>query len=1593
MKHSRKIQILKPMVAFSLVFSLVFANLGFAAADSTQGGELLGATLLAENTPLAAEATIALEQPLAARYTVLLPEDCAAISMELPQELFAIEKPVMLTRDSRFFVTREQNTITIARRVTDSGEEEEAVRDSGTAREARQGAAAQHRTRDSGVVSGEASFNVLGTEITVLQPCTVNWNADGTPVSVALGANQYLLTPQSRANLTMDTFITSTKIKYAPASTQSPQNENEYQPIPGTPIPPDSFLYIKCLFNISEDEIKALQTGPNNPYEVTNLAPYINNLSDAEKPLLLNGAVRFGTLHMKGDDVFVTFEPNIIQAVIDGGYAPIQDGALHVFCQLDEEAMKNAAGAEVQVNIGGEAVTIPVERPAMEPVTVKKSGAYSRKDGVVNWKAEIAVGDRKNWDGVSFRDEITGSQAYVPNSFKVNNAAVLPDPVNGTTLSYPLGEKDVANKKIAITYQTHPNDNEFDQNIGAATTLSNTAQVVKTGEATPLAENKANDVVMQPEDKLWLEKEGKHIAGENKIAWKVTLHTNGYTLPLVMLHDEFHQDLTLDVNSVKREKGMQPVVTETTAPQNGFTAAINNLSDGDVITYDTAVDDKYYQPNPPTTKLTNKAWLTFDWPRHDGTTDSLNTPEVGLGIEAASAHILKAGRGYNPATQEITWEITVNQHHTNLTGVVVTDTLGDNQKIIPAVEQNIVYNYHGAGNNKVTPIGAVTVDERGPGRVVFTFPNMNTGENKITFQYKTKVTSLTDLGTNSANKPYQNVVELAAKNNMLDVSSSAKATQKVTSTVIAKAAGTCDYADHRVSWVATVNQNNMKMTAVELTDPLPPGVSAAADDPIVVKEAGKPDVTIYPNAAPQAGTPSATYSETEGLRLYLGNIEKQQTIYFTTLLDMDYFETHGDSNQGGIIEIKNKIKLEYGYDGGKITETSGEAVQTVRNQAVRKTGVIDPADKYKINYAIMVNPNGVKLQKNSTITDQLPKYENDTKQNVLELDTATLRLERGEVDADGRFTRPIEIAVTRAMYSYNAASDNKLTFTLPAAEGDTSAYRLSYSAEVVTEVTPIKNTVKFNGTGANTGGSAELAFQVSGGGGGASVGRNGTIIIQKQNEMGAPLQGAVFEALRDGSIVKEGVTNAQGEAKIDGLKPGTLYELREKTPPVGYKKTDEVKTAIAGAGSSMPTVTFQNSPLTGDIFFGVCNELNEPLAGVAFALCAPDGTDLAQALSDSAGLVRFPNIPFGAYQVKEVRRPLNHEPNTGVFTAEIEKATGSFSGLKNETGKVVSHIVNRIMRGEIVVHKTTPDGKLPLAGAEFELWQSGTVVATGKTNVQNQLRFESLLLGKEYAVKETVPPQGYQPSTRVQRFALTEEVKTLAFEWENLANMGEIRFMKTAQGGRALAGAKFALYASTDTQCTTPLAIAISGADGMVCFTGVPIGSYLLKEIEAPAGYYLNQQTFKTEMNINGACEPIFDVKTNLPLDTLGAGGSEIVEGQPIPSGGGSGYREKPVSKPDTPQDIVNKMNSSADGETIEATVDEQIKLPLRTLEALRDRNLTIILRIEGEAPIILHGSALPPLEAEKLEYNIMELRVLGSYYVQPNPDTGWLGK
>jgi uncharacterized surface anchored protein len=229
--------------------------------------------------------------------------------------------------------------------------------------------------------------------------------------------------------------------------------------------------------------------------------------------------------------------------------------------------------------------------------------------------------------------------------------------------------------------------------------------------------------------------------------------------------------------------------------------------------------------------------------------------------------------------------------------------------------------------------------------------------------------------------------------------------------------------------------------------------------------------------------------------------------------------------------------------------------------------------------------------------------------------------------------------------------------------------------------------------------------------------------------------------------------------------------------------------------------------------------------------------------------------------VREIYAPLGYTLNETLFLVTI-----------TEDGEVVKvEIENQLIRGDIEGIKIGEDTEAPfggmfadgeaLADALIGLFHAGetafteeTAIETAVTDEYGHFAFRDLPFGA-YVVREITPPEGYVLNETAFPVQIAVDGVVIEISIENMLIRGGIEGIKVCSTtGYPLEGATFGLFAEDESTFTADTAIMTdtSGADGIFGFEDVPFGLYLVREIAAPEGYLLSDETFEVEIGYDG---------------------------------------------------------------------------------------------------------------------------------------------
>lgn len=381
------------------------------------------------------------------------------------------------------------------------------------------------------------------------------------------------------------------------------------------------------------------------------------------------------------------------------------------------------------------------------------------------------------------------------------------------------------------------------------------------------------------------------------------------------------------------------------------------------------------------------------------------------------------------------------------------------------------------------------------------------------------------------------------------------------------------------------------------------------------------------------------------------------------------------------------------------------------------------------------------------------------------------------------------------------------------------------------------------------------------------------------------------------------------------LEYGTGYSLVEVSAPYGYTLNSEPVyfdvTADNATEENAVTVvevtksnTAQKGVLriskSGEAFSSVteADGIYQPvfavkgLAGAAYEITAaediitPDGTLRYAAgavvdtvTTDETGLAESKALYLGKYKVREITAPTGYVLNTEVHTAELV-----YAGQEVEITETAADFCNERQKAAVSLDKVLEQDERfgigtsgELSAVTFGLFAAEELTAADGSIIPADGLLEIVSVDENgHAVCKTDLPFGSYYLKELStdgHYILSDEKYPVVFEYagqdtalvdikanggtpiENKLLYGEIHGLKKDEDGSGLAGAPIGLFRADCTEFTAENAIltATSAEDGNFSFARVPYGNWIVREIEAPTGFVLSEETYPVTVDADGA--------------------------------------------------------------------------------------------------------------------------------------------
>lgn len=356
----------------------------------------------------------------------------------------------------------------------------------------------------------------------------------------------------------------------------------------------------------------------------------------------------------------------------------------------------------------------------------------------------------------------------------------------------------------------------------------------------------------------------------------------------------------------------------------------------------------------------------------------------------------------------------------------------------------------------------------------------------------------------------------------------------------------------------------------------------------------------------------------------------------------------------------------------------------------------------------------------------------------------------------------------------------------------------------------------------------------------------------------------------DGSVETVVVekTNTAQKGRISVQKTGDIFTT-VATASSAY--TDENGETIVNPTTYTPV--FANGNLSGAVFQVIASEDIITLDGT---IRANEGNVVAELVTDENGYAETDLLYLGKYEVREITAPDGYALNAESQFVELTYAgqeiavrdTVNTSFVNDYQGVEIS--LSKVMEKDELFNIGNSDEytrvRFGLFAAENITAADGSVIPAdgliSEVSLDENMtaKFDTALPFGKYYVKEIATDEHYVLNGEkylVNFEYMGQEVTTVTVdcgEFKNTLKRGKISGKKVDENEKSLENALFGLFAVDTDEFTADNAYmtAVSNENGHFEFDKIPYGEYIVREIEAPTGYILSDESYPVTISEYG---------------------------------------------------------------------------------------------------------------------------------------------
>lgn len=328
-------------------------------------------------------------------------------------------------------------------------------------------------------------------------------------------------------------------------------------------------------------------------------------------------------------------------------------------------------------------------------------------------------------------------------------------------------------------------------------------------------------------------------------------------------------------------------------------------------------------------------------------------------------------------------------------------------------------------------------------------------------------------------------------------------------------------------------------------------------------------------------------------------------------------------------------------------------------------------------------------------------------------------------------------------------------------------------------------------------------------------------ILKIDSETHKPIEGVTFEIYKDGKLLGNYTTGADGRIWLPYAEPGT-YQAKEVITDPKYVLNEKVFTIENN--SEYPTFFVIPNVMKKDITVTkIDKDTGKPLQGVVFQ-GFKDGKSIGYFTTGADGKFTIPYADSGTYTFKEYHTlagyVLNKEPIT----------------IEHTTNGNVDIIIDNTEQKKFEVVKIDSQTKQPLAGVQFKIWRDATLLGDYTTDENGKITIEKAPAGT-YKVQEVATLKEYILNDKPYEIEHTTD-KDTSVTVENTKKPGLSIKKIDAETKKPLKDAVFKLTRANGDVVKEDIR---TGEDGTAFVEGLDAADYIVTEVTAPGGYIIDK--------------------------------------------------------------------------------------------------------------------------------------------------------